>query len=116
MTQHPGTISEKCIEQVWESGGWHKHQCNRKRMEGSLYCKQHDPATLAAKYAERNAEFERKYAIEKKDRMLRNAAPDLLEALKALVGVGARLCRDDNDMAVLTAAIAALSKATEEDK
>jgi hypothetical protein len=45
----------RCVEQVHDGGrGMRLHQCNRKRGHGpdGLYCKQHDPAAVAARRQE----------------------------------------------------------------
>jgi hypothetical protein len=49
----------RCCEQVWRPRAWGSVQCSRKPGYGpaGLYCKQHDPATVAAKHAAMDAKI-----------------------------------------------------------
>jgi hypothetical protein len=49
---------ERCKEQVWDSGGWSKHQCSRYAVEDG-YCKQHHPNAVAERKRKREEKAER---------------------------------------------------------
>lgn len=52
-------VEGRCVEEIYPSTFTH-HQCNRKNGygPGGLYCKQHDPAAVAARRAESDARYE----------------------------------------------------------
>lgn len=72
--------SQRCCEIVYD--GWWSKQCSRKRGFGpeAAYCKQHDPATVAARDAEKRVKWE----ADSKKYQLSFRAPQLLEALKKI--------------------------------
>lgn len=82
----------RCAEKVHDNGrGVGFHQCARKPIAGTLFCKQHDPAIVrariaamekrwAAEIAERNAKWEREAAM---DNLCKDVETSVLESLGA---------------------------------
>ena len=46
----------RCKKDVWGSGGYHPHRCERRATVGD-FCKQHNPIAKRARDAVRDAEF-----------------------------------------------------------
>jgi hypothetical protein len=57
------------------------HQCNRKRGHGpdGLYCKQHDPAVVAARNAERSKAYEAKWEKQMRPHRMREVYEKALQ-------------------------------------
>ena len=75
-----------CCGTVFERG-WPRKCSTRAKVErdGKWYCGIHDPVRVAAKRAERDAEYARKCTERSAKWSMERAAPDLLAALKAVV-------------------------------
>ena len=70
---------------VWSR---HTYACGKTakvERDGKWYCGIHDPVRVAAKRAERDAEYARKCTERSAKWSMERAAPDLLAALKAVV-------------------------------
>lgn len=57
-----------CVEEVWESRGFHQYQCTRKAQPGTLFCKTHDPECIAAKRTAQRVKFEAAWEADKNKR------------------------------------------------
>jgi|WetSurMetagenome_2_1015567.scaffolds.fasta_scaffold981699_1 hypothetical protein len=74
---------EYCSQQVYDSGGFHSHQCSRAAKifrKGKGYCSIHDPVKVEEKRAARNAKWDAEW--EAKRNAEKKAAQDLAD-LKA---------------------------------
>lgn len=63
-------------------------QCGCKasiEREGQWYCKRHDPVAIKAKYDARRAQWKLEWEKSKKEQRLKDAAPDMLAAIKAVL-------------------------------
>lgn len=77
----------RCIEKVIPSGrygSFNRYQCQKPAMEGSKYCKVHDPANVQAKHEERHAKYEAESNAKQAERQLRiNAHATVVKAAEA---------------------------------
>lgn len=74
-----------CEAAVWARGYFRTYACGKTakvERDGKWYCGIHDPVRLAEKRAARDAEYDRRYAENRKHQQLRDAAPELYEALR----------------------------------
>lgn len=81
-------MTERCRNYVWE--GYHSHQCARDatvERDGKAYCWQHDPEYVAKKDAERNAQWKRKWALDKKKRDEASRMRGLRKASSEMLGM-----------------------------
>ena len=82
--------SRCCVEVSMEPGGFFYGQCSRKRGHGpeGAYCKQHDPAAVAARRKARNIALEAKWDAKLDEEMRRaelaKQAANMKAALEAI--------------------------------
>ena len=59
----------RCAKRIYQH--WGAKQCSRPPKAGSAYCKQHDPATIEAKRAAREAFWLQQHEVERQEREVR---------------------------------------------
>ena len=61
------TPAKKCCHEKWRGFGFSPRRCDKAakvERDGNPYCGLHDPEKVAARRAERNAKWDRKWAVQ----------------------------------------------------
>lgn len=77
---------ERCAKQIYQAGSWHTYPCSRKGIieeDGSLWCKQHAPSSVATRRAETNARWDRERDARRRQNRIEAAERGLVRALRS---------------------------------